>query len=66
MCAQGRDAKGVIESAVIGLLHHDYGEAVTAVVCKRQSSELTEEEIIESLRSQIAPLQCAEEGLLRR
>jgi malonyl-CoA/methylmalonyl-CoA synthetase len=46
--------EGVIESAVIGLPHHDYGEAVTAVVCKREGADLSETQIIDALRSTIA------------
>ncbi|MHB9106423.1 MAG: malonate--CoA ligase [Armatimonadota bacterium] len=45
---------GVIESAVIGLPHADYGEAVTAVVCKRSDSDVTEAQLINALRNTIA------------
>ena len=43
---------GVIESAVIGLPHPDFGEAVTAVVAA--SSDLNETEMIAALRKELA------------
>lgn len=46
--------EGVLESAVIGLPHPDYGEAVTAVVCKRNGSDVTEAQLINALRNIIA------------
>jgi malonyl-CoA/methylmalonyl-CoA synthetase len=46
---------GVAESAVIGLPHPDFGEAVTAVVVRgRDASGLTAEGIIAALRGNIA------------
>ncbi len=45
---------GVVESAVIGLPHRDFGEAVTAVVVREQASALDEAEIIRSLEGRLA------------
>jgi malonyl-CoA/methylmalonyl-CoA synthetase len=45
---------GVIESAVIGVPDHDYGEAVTAVVVACADHALTESRIINTLRADIA------------
>lgn len=45
---------GVAESAVIGVPHPDFGEAVTAVVVKKPEANLTEEEIIGRLKRTIA------------
>ncbi len=48
---------GVVESAVIGLPHPDFGEAVTAVVVRQQNAAgeaLTEAGIIAALKSHLA------------
>jgi malonyl-CoA/methylmalonyl-CoA synthetase len=48
---------GVAESAVIGVPHPDFGEAVTAVVVRQKNSEgesLTEEQIVGALRAELA------------
>lgn len=46
---------GVLESAVIGVPHADYGEAVTAVVvAPGAASELTEQAVIARLRARLA------------
>jgi malonyl-CoA/methylmalonyl-CoA synthetase len=46
---------GVIESAVIGVPHPDFGEAVTAVATRDASNTAcTEENIIASLKSKLA------------
>ncbi len=48
---------GVAESAVIGVPHADFGEAVTAVVVRskdRQGETLTEAAIVEALRGELA------------
>ncbi|MEK0429355.1 MAG: hypothetical protein RL001_1882 [Pseudomonadota bacterium] len=45
---------GVLESAVIGIPHPDFGEAVTAVVVSRDGATLSEAAIIESLKQKIA------------
>ena len=47
---------GVIESAVIGLPHADFGEAVTAVVATRQS--LDEKQMIAQLTVSLAKFKC--------
>ncbi len=44
----------VIESAVIGLPHSDFGEVVAAVVVKQQYSTLTEHELIAFARQRLA------------
>ncbi|NLD69839.1 MAG: malonyl-CoA synthase [Limnobacter sp.] len=45
---------GVFESAVIGVPHHDFGEAVTAVVVPLPGATLDEAALIAQLRSRIA------------
>jgi malonyl-CoA/methylmalonyl-CoA synthetase len=45
---------GVVESAVIGVPHKDYGEAVTAVIVARQGCALTEEEVIAYVKGKLA------------
>jgi malonyl-CoA/methylmalonyl-CoA synthetase len=46
---------GVVESAVIGVPHPDFGEAVTAVVVKKKdAAELTDVSIIQALKKEIA------------
>lgn len=45
---------GVAESAVFGVQHPDYGEAVIAAVVPRPGSTLTEASIIDELKKQIA------------
>jgi malonyl-CoA/methylmalonyl-CoA synthetase len=44
----------VLESAVIGVGHHDLGEAVTAVVVLREGCELSEPELVARLKSAMA------------
>ena len=44
----------MVESAVIGLAHPDFGEAVTAVVVKHASATLGEDEIVASLATRLA------------
>lgn len=49
------DLEGVNESAVIGLPHPDFGEAVTAVVVlEKGHSDITEQDIIRQLKTQLA------------
>jgi malonyl-CoA/methylmalonyl-CoA synthetase len=43
-----------MESAVIGVPHRDFGEAVTAVVVRKPGAQLDESAIISALKSQIA------------
>ena len=45
---------GVIESAVIGLPHTDFGEAVTAVVVKAPASAVNEASIRQALQDRLA------------
>ena len=45
---------GVLESAVVGLPHHDLGEAVAAIVVQHAGAVLTEAGVIEPLRPRLA------------
>ncbi len=45
---------GVLESAVIGVPHADFGEAVTAVIVARKGATLSSAQVIEQLKSLIA------------
>ncbi|MDB5968117.1 MAG: AMP-dependent synthetase and ligase [Hydrocarboniphaga sp.] len=45
---------GVLESAVIGVPHPDFGEGVTAVVLTQLGATLTEAQVIEALRPRLA------------
>ncbi len=45
---------GVLESAVVGVPHPDFGEAVTAVVVLREGAALDEATVIAHVKSQIA------------
>ena len=48
------DLPGVVESAVIGVAHPDFGEAVVAVVVPQPGAELTEAAIAEGLKDRLA------------
>jgi malonyl-CoA/methylmalonyl-CoA synthetase len=48
------DIDGVAESAVIGVPHRDFGEAVTAVVARKPGAVLEEGAIVASLKARIA------------
>ena len=48
------DLPGVAESAVVGVAHPDFGEAVVAVVVPRAGAALVPGEIVAELRSTIA------------
>ena len=48
------EIEGVAESAVIGLPHPDFGEAVTAVVVPRPGAELEEKTILDALGDRLA------------
>lgn len=45
---------GVLESAVFGIPHPDFGEAVTAAIVPRASAALSEADIINSLQTRLA------------
>ncbi len=45
---------GVIESAVVGLPHADFGEGVTAVVVAKKDAGLDEKKVIEALENRLA------------
>ncbi len=45
---------GVAESAVIGVAHPDFGEAVTAVVVPRSGAVLAEQDLIAALKRELA------------
>ena len=46
--------EGIVESAVVGVAHADFGEAVTAVVVLQKGAKLSAETIIEKLRENLA------------
>jgi malonyl-CoA/methylmalonyl-CoA synthetase len=46
--------EGVIESAVIGLPHPDFGEGVTAVVVLRRGAAVTEKDLLAALEGRLA------------
>ncbi|MGL4324693.1 MAG: malonate--CoA ligase [Beijerinckiaceae bacterium] len=45
---------GVVESAVIGIAHKDFGEGVTAVVVRQKGASLTEKQIMSQLEQRLA------------
>lgn len=45
---------GIVESAVIGVAHPDFGEGVTAIVVTTPGAVVLEAEILESLRGRVA------------
>ncbi|GMB81923.1 malonyl-CoA synthase [Shinella zoogloeoides] len=45
---------GVVESAVIGVPHPDFGEGVTAVVVRRKGSTLDEKAVLDGLQDRLA------------
>jgi len=45
---------GVLESAVFGVAHPDFGEGVTAVVVAQPAVQLPEDAMIKSLKSRLA------------
>jgi malonyl-CoA/methylmalonyl-CoA synthetase len=48
------DMAGVVESAVIGVPHSDFGEAVVAVVVAQPDAAMSEERIVGALKANIA------------
>ena len=49
---------GVIESAVIGTPHPDFGEAVVAIVVPRSDVTLAPDDIIQPLQQRLAKFKC--------
>jgi malonyl-CoA/methylmalonyl-CoA synthetase len=45
---------GVIESAVIGVPHPDFGEGVTAVIVRKAASSLSEKDVVAALEGRLA------------
>ncbi|MET0606586.1 MAG: AMP-binding protein, partial [Beijerinckiaceae bacterium] len=45
---------GVMESAVIGLMHRDFGEGVTAIVVAQGGAEIAEKDVMEALEGRLA------------
>jgi malonyl-CoA/methylmalonyl-CoA synthetase len=48
------EAPGVEESAVVGLPHADFGEGVTAFIVRRKGANVSEDELLGSLKDQLA------------
>jgi len=48
------DMEGVVESAVIGVPHRDFGEGVTAVVVLEKGADLTEDAVQSRLKDRLA------------
>ncbi len=48
------DIAGVLESAVIGISHPDFGEGVVAVVVKQSNTEMNEADVIGPLKDRLA------------
>ena len=48
------DLEGVVESAVIGVPHPDFGEAVSAVVVRAPGAALDEAAVIAAVRAHLA------------
>ena len=48
------DLDGVVESAVIGVPHEDFGEGVVAVIVNEQTGGVSEEQVMDALSGQIA------------
>ncbi len=45
---------GVVESAVIGVAHPDFGEGVTAIVVRQKGANLAESDVLASLKDRLA------------
>ena len=57
---------GVLESAVFGVRHPDFGEGVTAAVVLQPGAQLTEAAILEAIRSRLARYKLPKRILLMR
>ena len=57
---------GVIESAVIGVPHADFGEGVTAVVVCNKGADVSEASVLQGARRAAGEVQDAEAGVRRR
>jgi malonyl-CoA/methylmalonyl-CoA synthetase len=56
--------EGVVESAVIGLPHRDFGEGVTAVVVKKPGAALDPAAIQKALESRLARFKCPKQVIV--
>ncbi|MBA8878376.1 malonate--CoA ligase [Phyllobacterium myrsinacearum] len=45
---------GIVESAVIGVAHPDFGEGVTAIVVRQPGSDVSEQSIVDALQDRLA------------
>jgi acyl-CoA synthetase (AMP-forming)/AMP-acid ligase II len=54
----------VQETAVVGLPHGRWGEAVTAIVVPKAGHELNERELLEKVRNHLSPFKCPKRILL--
>lgn len=61
---QLNELPGVAESAVIGLPHADFGEAVTALVIPHPGAALQEAALIAALRGRLAAFKCPKRVLI--
>ena len=48
------DIKGVLECSIVGIPDDDFGEAVTAIVVRKDDSQLNENKIIELAKQKLA------------
>ncbi len=48
------ELEGVVESAVIGVVHADFGEAVTAVVVRAEGASVSERDVLAALDGRLA------------
>jgi malonyl-CoA/methylmalonyl-CoA synthetase len=55
---------GVLESAVFGVPHPDFGEGVTAVVVAQSGAALSESEILSAMQSRLARYKCPKRVLV--
>jgi len=55
----------VVDAAVVGIAHRDWGEQIAAVVVLRQGTEASQDEIIEHVRSKLRSLKSPDKVLFR-